>query len=82
MRFWSGLFVSLVACAVSTEASAKYYYCARIVEGFRSVRCENCWTWIGGEGGRVACTVRYGGAQVNVHYGRCEETRNAAMCRY
>jgi hypothetical protein len=83
MRIWASLLLLLFGSPAPAEASLKHFYCVRIVEaGFRNVRCEGCWTWVGGEGGRVACTLKYGGGQVNVHYGKCEEQRNTSLCRY
>ena len=37
-------------------------------------RCQTCWAYIGGEGGRVACAVALGPG--SARYGKCDEQRN------
>lgn len=79
MRLHLVLWFVICTSTIITEAEAKkYWYCARITERL-SVRCESCWTWIGGEAGRAACTIKYGGG-VNTRYGKCDEDRNRWRC--
>jgi hypothetical protein len=56
----------------------KHRYCVAQPEGYNSVHCEDCWSRLGGEGGRVDCGARKGGGQV--HYGRCSEAKNRRRC--
>lgn len=71
---------------ISTHASAlqigpkiklkttKYRYCVIVPIAHNVTECRDCWSRIGGEGGRVDCGVRVGPGSVN--YGRCNEQAN------
>jgi len=59
-------------------AAKKHWYC--VVKGERlGPRCESCWSYVGGEGGRVACGVIVGPG--SVHYGKCDLPRHRMRCR-
>lgn len=40
--------------------------------------CSDCWSALGGEGGRIDCAVRFGPGEV--FYGTCGEDRNKKYC--
>ncbi len=56
---------------------SKHYYCVVKHEGL-GPRCQTCWTYTGGEGGRVSCGYVYGPG--TVRYGSCDEKRNRPPC--
>lgn len=63
---------------IPVKLGEKYRYCVVRHEGL-GPRCQSCWTYVGGEGGRVACGYSLGPG--SVHYGYCEEERNRSVCR-
>lgn len=75
MRCLLALF--LLALSLSPAVAAKkYWYC--VIKPERPPRCETCWSYVGGEGGRVSCGVTVGPG--SVRYGKCEERRNESRC--
>lgn len=56
----------------------KHRYCVTVpYPDMPRTSCQECWSYLGGEGGRVDCAARIGG---NAHFGRCSEPRNRHRC--
>jgi hypothetical protein len=70
------LFASPIA-GWAQDFFSKHYYCIVRHEGL-GPRCQTCWTYTGGEGGRVSCGYVYGPG--TVRYGSCDEKRNRPPC--
>ena len=63
--------------SVAVAGLSKHYYCVVRHEGL-GPRCQTCWSYVGGEGGRAGCGYLYGPG--TVHFGSCEESRNRPPC--
>jgi hypothetical protein len=58
-------------------AARKHDYCVVKPEG-QTPRCLDCSVRLGGEGGKLICSYKFGRGKVR--YGRCDESRNRPPC--
>lgn len=83
MKLRNFFLIALVFLFSASEANAtqigprikvktqKHRYCVIAPVGSNQVECRDCWSRLGGEGGRADCGARVGPGSVN--YGFCNE---------